>query len=540
VTRSAAPSSVPAPAIPRSGRDRYSPSVSDLVLSIVVFPAAFLAFILAALTWERRHASGTARALTVLLLSLGVWDFAYGLRTAYVPAPDPHLWMSLMYVGVATAPTALLVFAIHFAHLERWLTPPVRAALLVEPVLVIAAAWTDARFGLLFSGEVGLDIRLREHAGPAFWINIAYSYLLLAMSTVILLKHRWSHRHSVYRRQSGIVIFGVVMPWVSTLLLAINATQRDMTPLTVSIAAFAFGYSILRFRMLEVAPIARDLVIERMTDGVLVIDAHGVISDINPMARTLLAISDVDPVGKHCSDCLRHQPKLSEMLRTPSAGRAEIQQSHDGLQYIHATISLLEDHSHRTIGALAIIRDISDRKRLETELQRRAGVDPLTGIGNRRTFDEAADKELRRRNRTGRPLAIALIDVDYLKQVNDRSGHRAGDLALQFLAQVMKRSARTVDVPARIGGDEFALLLPDTSADDAVAAVERIRRDLRHLTDADERIRTVSISVGIASATADTDSRDDIIRLADAALYEAKAEGRDRIRVADQRPRAAQ
>lgn len=514
--------------------------MSDLALSIVVFPTAFLAFVLAALTWEQRRTSSAAEALTVLLVSLGIWDLGYGLRTADVPAPNPHLWMSLMYVGVATAPTALLVFAFHFAHLDRWLTPVVRGALLIEPILIIAAAWTDEHFGLLFNGEVGVDRHLRENAGPAFWINIAYSYLLMLISTVILLKHRWGHRHSLYRRQAAIVIFGVIMPWVGSLLLAINVTERDMTPVTVSIAAFSFGYAILRFRMLEVAPIARDLVIERMTDGVLVVDAAGRISDINPTARTLLAIHDADPVGKHFTDCLPHQPGLAAMLRTPKAGRAELQQSHDKIQYIDVTVSVLEDRSGRPIGSLAIIRDISDRKRLEAELERLAGVDPLTGIGNRRAFDEAVDFELRRRRRTGRPLAVALIDVDYLKQVNDRSGHSAGDLALQFLAQVMKRSSRAVDTPARIGGDEFALLLPDTGSDAAVAALERIRRDLRQLTDADERIRGVSISVGIAGATPDTDSADALFRLADAALYEAKADGRDRIRVADQRPHIPQ
>lgn len=518
----------------------YSRRVSDLALSIVVFPTAFAAFILAALTWGQRRTSGAAQALAVLLVSLGIWDLAYGLRTADVPAPNPHLWMSLMYVGVATAPTALLIFALHFAHLERWLTRPVLAALVVEPVLIIAAAWTDERFGLLFNGAVGIDRHLRDNAAPAFWINIAYSYLLMVISTIVLLLHRWGHRHSIYRRQAAIVIFGVIMPWVGSLLLAVNATQRDMTPVTVSIAAFAFGYAILRFRMLEVAPIARDLVIERMSDGVLVIDAQGLISDINPTARTLLAISHADPVGRHFSDCLPHQPVVAAMLRTREAGRAEIRQSHDHIQFIDVTVSLLEDRAHRVIGALAIIRDISDRKRLESELERLAGVDPLTGIGNRRTFDEAVDQELRRRRRTGHPLSVALIDVDYLKQVNDRSGHSAGDLALQFLAQVMKRSARDIDTPSRIGGDEFALLLPDTGADAAVLALERIRRDLRRLTDADERIRDISISVGIASASTEADGPDTLFRLADAALYEAKADGRDRIRVADQRPHVTQ
>ena len=510
--------------------------MSDELLTLVVFPTALFSFVVAALTWSRRHTSRPAMALAVLLISLGIWDLAYGLRTAQVPAPSPHLWMSIMYIGVATAPTTLLVFALHFARLEHWLTWPVKVTLAIEPGLIILAAWTDPWFGLLFNGKVGVDVYLRNHAGPAFWVNIVYSYVLMAVSTGVLMRHRWSHRHGLFRRQSAVVILGVCMPWLGSLLLVLNLTDRDMTPVTVSLAAFVFSYSILRFRLLEVAPIARDLVIERMSDGVLVVDAAGVISDVNPMGRRLLGIADVDPVGKHFTACLHHQPKLASMLRTSTAGRVEVQLSTKPLLYVDITVSTLEDHKHQTIGALALVRDITDRKHLEAELERLAAVDPLTGIGNRRHFDEAVERELQRRARTGKPLSIALIDMDHLKQVNDRGGHSAGDVALQFLAQVMKRSARTIDVPARIGGDEFALLLTDTSAEDAAAAMERMRRDLRRMTDADERLNGISISVGIATATHEANTPDAITRLADAALYRAKTGGRDRICVAEQAP----
>lgn len=510
--------------------------MSDELLTLVVIPTALFSFIVAAVTWSRRHTSRPAMALAVLLVSLGIWDLAYGLRTANVPAPNEHLWLSIMYVGVATTPTTLLVFALHFARLEHWLTMPVKIALAIEPVLVILAAWTDSQFGLLFGGKAGVDLYLRQHAGPVFWVNVIYSYTLMAISTSVLLRHRWSHRHGLFRRQTAIVIFGVCMPWLGSVLLVLNLTQRDMTPVTVSVAAFVFSYSILRFRLLEVAPIARDLVIERMSDGVLVVDSAGVISDINPMGRRLLGITDLDPVGKHFTDCLHHQPKLAAMLRTSAAGRVEVQLSTKPLLFVDITVSTLEDHKRQPIGALALVRDITDRKHLEDELERLAAVDPLTGIGNRRHFDESVERELQRRARTGKPLSIALIDMDHLKQVNDRNGHSAGDVALQFLAQVMKRSARTIDVPARLGGDEFALLLTDTSAEDAAAAMERMRRDFRRMTDADERLHGVSISVGIATATHEANTPDAITRLADTALYEAKSRGRDRICIAEQLP----
>jgi diguanylate cyclase (GGDEF)-like protein/PAS domain S-box-containing protein len=508
--------------------------VSDALLTVVVFPTGFFAFVLAAFAWNRRETSGAARALSVLLLSLGIWDIGYGLRTANVPAPNPHVWMSLMYVGVATAPTALFVFAIYFAHRERWLTRAVQVALLIEPAAIILAAWTDARLGLLFNDKVGIDEYLRSNAGPAFWVNIVYSYVLMVFATMLLVGHRWSHRHSVYRQQATSVIIGAVLPWIASLLLALNVTSRDLTPLAISLSAFAFGYGILRFRMLEVVPIARDLLIERMSDGVLVVDEHGTVSDINPTGRVLLGMGDIDPVGKHYSDCLQHQPALTALLRSNVNGRIEVEQTRGVVRFLDISLILLEDHRRNRIGALVLARDVSDRKHLEGELERLAGVDPLTAIGNRRMFAEIAERELKRRNRTGQPLSLALIDLDFLKQINDNSGHEAGDLALQRVAEVMQRSSRTSDVPARIGGDEFALLLPDTGAIAAVEALERIRRALRDRTAGDDRFSRLSLSIGIATIAPGIDSFDELMRAADAALYTAKDSGRDRICLASQ------
>ena len=508
--------------------------MSDTWLTVAAFPTGFFAFVLAAVAWGRRELSGAARALSVLLVSLGIWDLGYGLRLANVPAPNPHVWMSFMYIGVATAPTALFVFALYFAHQEHWMTRSVRVALLIEPALVILAAWTDSSYGLLFHDRVGLDEYLRHNAGPAFWVHIVYSLGLMALATASLIGNGWRHHHTVYRQQAISVVIGAVLPWIASVLIALDVTSQDLTPIAISISAFAFGYGILRFRMLELVPIARDLLIERMSDGVLVVDESGTVSDINPTGRVLLGMGDIEPIGKHYSDCLQHQPALTALLRSNANGRIEVEQSRGVVRFLDVALIVLEDHRRRRIGALVLARDISDRKRLEADLARLAGIDPLTSLGNRRMFSEAADRELKRRNRTGQSLSLAIIDLDFLKQINDSSGHEAGDLALQRVAEVMQRSSRTSDVPARIGGDEFALLLPDTGAAAAVDALERIRRALRDRTSGDERFAKLSLSAGIASIGPGVDSFDSLMRLADAALYEAKQGGRDRICLATQ------
>lgn len=503
--------------------------MSDTLLTAIVVPAGVFTFVLAALAWARREQAAGATALSVLLISIGIWDIAYGLRTAGVPAPDDRLWMSLMYVGVASAPTALLVFAIEFCHHGTWLTTPVRLALLIEPIGTLFAAWTDGQLGLLFNGKTGIDIYLRENAGIAFWINVAYSYALMVIATAIFLRHRRSFQHTLYRQQATGVILGISFPWVGSLLMALNLTDRDLTPLTLTLSAFAFGFVILRSRMLAVVPIARDLLIDRMSDGVLVIDANGTVSDVNPAGRSMLGLGDDEVIGRHFADCLRHQPHVAAMLRTDGDSRHEVETRSGSVRNLDVHVSGLRDRRGRPVGTLALIRDITERKQLESELARLATVDPLTGIGNRRKLEEVAQRELNRRRRTGQPLSIAVIDVDNLKLINDAAGHESGDLALQAVATVLASASRASDLVVRMGGDEFALLLPDSDLARAAAAAERIRVLVRERAAADPVLQHLSVSIGVAEATGAQHTADDLLRAADGALYAAKAAGRNRV-----------
>lgn len=153
-----------------------------------------------------------------------------------------------------------------------------------------------------------------------------------------------------------------------------------------------------------------------------------------------------------------------------------------------------------------------------------ATTDPLTGLANRRQFDELAGRELARARRERRPVAAVYLDVDDLKARNEAHGHAAGDALLASFADVACRALRATDVLARMGGDEFALLLPDSGGPSAEAAVERIRSDLRAAGDP-----PITFSAGVVAGTVRADtSVDGLLQAADAALSAAKAAGKDR------------
>ncbi|MEI7813791.1 MAG: PAS domain S-box protein [Coriobacteriia bacterium] len=180
------------------------------------------------------------------------------------------------------------------------------------------------------------------------------------------------------------------------------------------------------------------------------------------------------------------------------------------------------------IEILGLTRDISERKHYEDELRQLATTDELTGIANRRHFIELANRELKRAHRSEHPLAVALIDVDHFKHINDGHGHAAGDRALVALARTCQTVAREVDVFARVGGDEFALLLPETTCMQAAATVDRIRLALQDLPTEDAGPHaSMTISAGVADLHG-TETLDELMSRADIALYRAKETGRDR------------
>jgi two-component system, cell cycle response regulator len=164
--------------------------------------------------------------------------------------------------------------------------------------------------------------------------------------------------------------------------------------------------------------------------------------------------------------------------------------------------------------------------RLLHEVRRLASTDPLTGVANRRAFDEGLARELSRARRYGEPLSLVLVDVDHFKRVNDAHGHQVGDDVLRHLGRRLRDAARPMDLPARYGGEEFAVILPSCGPEDAVAVAERLR--LAVVVDAPV---SITASAGVATLHGGMDA-DGLVTAADRALYAAKRAGRDRTHAA--------
>jgi diguanylate cyclase (GGDEF)-like protein/PAS domain S-box-containing protein len=179
-------------------------------------------------------------------------------------------------------------------------------------------------------------------------------------------------------------------------------------------------------------------------------------------------------------------------------------------------------------GYEIIVVDVTEQRELENQLRRQASSDPLTGLANHRRLFELLQAEVGRSKRTGREFTLVLLDLDGLKDINDRFGHLAGDQALRKLAHILTDCCRSGDTPARQGGDEFALLLPEVGP----AAATLVTRRICDLLAKDTEEPALSVSIGIASFPQDADGIASLIHAADVALYTMKGKQLKRIRSA--------
>ncbi len=270
--------------------------------------------------------------------------------------------------------------------------------------------------------------------------------------------------------------------------------------------------------------------------GIVIIDPEDhTIVDANPMAIDIIGLPREEIAGQICHRFIcpaeRGRCPVTDLGQAVDGKDRELIRGDGTRVPILKTVTqvMINGRNHLVESFL----DITELKRMEEELRRLATTDALTGIANRRHFFELAEKELARALRYGRNMALVMFDIDHFKKINDRLGHPAGDAVLQRIAGAVHTSLRANDLFGRIGGEEFAVILPECDPDQAAQTAERLRQAVEAL-----RVEhtagpiACSISAGIAMVRGDAETLDSLIQRSDEALYAAKNGGRDQVCIA--------
>jgi diguanylate cyclase (GGDEF)-like protein/PAS domain S-box-containing protein len=284
---------------------------------------------------------------------------------------------------------------------------------------------------------------------------------------------------------------------------------------------------VLRSGLLELVPLARNAVVERMSDAVLVLDAYGRVVDLNPAASELFGVALGQAGGRDARSLL---PEVEGWLDR----YGETADSHDevrlGSQDYDLAVSALTDEAGRRSGHVLVLRDVTARKRDADRLSRLALYDALTGLPNRKLFTERLEAALRAARSAGRPFGLLFCDLDRFKRINDTLGHEVGDLVLQRIATRLARTVRPGDLVARLGGDEFVVLLTDGGdPDDVLRVASSLLAAVAQPLLAGRHELYLTVSIGVSRYPDGGQDAASLLRHADAAMYRAKAAGRDRV-----------
>ncbi len=525
--------------------------------SSILLGSAAISLIIAGMAWRRRTAPGGA-TLAWLMLAVVEWSVVVALEQAAVGQPAKILWSKLEYVGMNSAIALLLIFALRYTRRDRWLTRPGVVLMWVIPVLNVIMAVTNAWHGLVWTGfspsPAGNNLLVYHH-GAWFFIMVASAYTYLFTAGVLLI--RKAFRSSVLsRRQAGSVLLAMVAPWAANIIYVFELSPLpglNMTPMGFTVSGLILVWSIVGLRLFDLVPIARDTLVEHMSDGVLVLDAQNRIVDTNEAVRQFVGASAAN-IGQSADVVLSKWPDILRMCHDNAACHVETLLDQEAPCFVDVRISPLQDRSGYLTGRLIIFRDITKRYQAETRLQQanrrlkeqlteievlqaklreQAIRDTLTGLLNRRYLEETLPRELAKAARERHSVAVIMLDIDHFKEINDSFGHKAGDLVLQALGRLLRTHTRGGDIASRYGGEEFVLVLPGLAIEAAYQRAEQLRTAFEEL-----RLKWVgsmlsaTISAGIATYPGHGKTEEELLRVADQAMYAAKAAGRNCVRVA--------
>ena len=342
--------------------------MENIFYSTLLFVAALVSAAVAAVIWPRRTAPGSL-PLVIYLLAMTWWSGTYALHWTGVYRPSPFFWLDITYLGVVIVVGAFLAFVLQFTHRAHWLTRPVLLILVFEPVLTFILLWTDSAHGLFFAGQRTPTDSTIYAGGPWFWTNIVYSYVLSIMSIWLLLKTFLTTHSLLYRQQVGLVLFSALIPFGANIISLVKLNpwpDLDLTPIAFSVSGVVIGLSLFRYRFLEVVPVARDILVENMNDGVIVVDELDRVIDINPAGAHLLGVEISTAVGQWANTLVPGWVTLQTASAAGGRTEQEICLPHKAPVYLDARLIRLRGYQYGR-GKLIILRDITERKQLETE-----------------------------------------------------------------------------------------------------------------------------------------------------------------------------
>lgn len=468
------------------------------------------------------------------LLGIAIYGFGYAMELMALVPSDGFFWNHVQYLGSAFVPVFWAWLSLEVYRGEPFRSPGIPLVLLAFPLATLILNWTNSAHHLYYLAQSytrhdGLTLASLV-PGPWYFVQVVITLLCFFLGLGFFVA-TWARRglsNGMYTL--GFLLAGV--PALTGFLAYLTGTSLglDLVPLGLSVSAFFLFIILWPFRHAELAPITRDAVFRLLSDPVLVVVRQSTIVDWNPAAQRLfLALVDQKP-PVDLPKLLESNPGWPALWKSASQG-GEVWLDHSGPPESKWTLNrtAFPPRRGRPAFEIALFHEQTQLIASAETFEHLSMTDELTGCWNRRALLERAP-------RLPGSTVIA-IDLDHFKRVNDQWGHSAGDQVLKHAVGQWQSQLRTADVLARVGGEEFVVLLPATPISRGVTIASRLRQSLlSHPVEWEGQRIPVTASFGVSSVLTGDAPLDTLLHSADVALYEAKRRGRNQVVLGDPVP----
>jgi PAS domain S-box-containing protein len=347
-----------------------TPYILPLIISSIIggFVAVYV--------WQWRATTRGAMALVILALATAEWSLGYALEIAGADLPTKIFWGKSQYIGIVTVPLSWIIFAYSHSTQGTWMTRRHVSLLSIVPLITLILAFTTELHGLIWKDiriqTVGTFSALDITHGFWFWIYWIYSNILLLGGTIFVLRS-FNRMKGLFRRQNILLLIAVLTPWFGNVLYVTGLSpipNLDITPFAFTISVAVFAWGIFSFKLVNLTPVARDFVVEKMADGMIVLDAQGNIVDINPSLQKALGVLASQVIGQRSKDVFNAWPSLVERYEHTLEAQDEIVLGEgESQRWYELRMSPLVDSRDHLLGRVVTVRNITEKKQIEEALR---------------------------------------------------------------------------------------------------------------------------------------------------------------------------
>lgn len=472
-----------------------------------------------------------ARLSLLLCFAVCFYILGYTMELNAGSIPQILFWNHIEYIGIpfvsALWLTIGLVYTGHFNRHREILF----FAIYAVPFTTFILRFTNNYYHLYFS-SVGFvhdegRLLLLKIPGPWMYVQAVHSMLMLLATLGLFLYDAFKTGEKGLGKISLIIAATVFA--VSGLLLSFIkpfGLHIDYMALCLPITCLMVSLAILRYDFIETKSIARNQVFEFSQDAILLLNRNNEVIDYNTSAGCLFEKLGMHIAEERLSVLAGPASGLLKSLMNQTTSVARVSVGQEEKYYEVSTKDI--GGSSLSYGQIKTIRDITATYELNEDLKRQALMDDLSGLSNRRAFMLTGQKWMARADENGGPIHLLMLDLDKFKNINDLYGHQTGDHVIRKFGMLLKASFQTHSLVARLGGEEFAVLLRGFSDAEILAVADRTRKNLEQYDfhNRDTKFH-VTVSIGIAKRNEHAQSLESLMHMADQCLYQAKGRGRN-------------